>query len=126
VDYESDHMNFGTIGRRSQSRLRVFLPARLETLSGTKSVFLADLSTIGAKLSLPEDWCPSGTAVLSWTDHEALGRVVWVKGKWCGVYFEEPLPIQVLVGTRAINDNLRGHLEFEARRLARDWVTGNN
>ena len=118
-------------GRRSQSRLRVRLPARLTTLDGTVNAILTDLSISGAKLAnLPA--LPVGKeALLQWNGHEAFGRVSWSHDGLCGLRFADPVAPEVLFATRDLDD--AAHLPGErvvaqarARGIARDWVMGKD
>lgn len=110
-------------GRRAQSRLRTFLPARLTTLDGRQSVVLSDLSPTGARLTLSKDIRLNQEGVLEWDRHEAFGTIVWFKGRECGLHFDETLPMRILVATRELHDatGLRSLRELD-REMARAWV----
>lgn len=87
-------------GRRSSPRLRVILEGRLITHRGSYAVRIDNLSQTGAHLSRTRIDDDATRCVLQWLGHEALGEVVWVKGAYCGVRFDKPLPEQVVLDTR--------------------------
>ncbi|CCA94060.1 conserved hypothetical protein [Novosphingobium sp. PP1Y] len=112
-------------GRREQSRLRVRLPVRLETRSVTCRAILIDLSSSGARLAL-ENLPRVGTeALILWDKYEAFGEVVWAEGVQCGIAFFDPLPGDVVLKTRELDD--AAHLPQDKellRQVARQWVEG--
>lgn len=112
-------------GRRDRSRLRVRLPAKLETRIETSRVILADLSTTGARV-LAEDLPRIGTeAVLHWDKYEAFGEVVWAEGVHCGIIFFDPIAEQDVLATRELDDAARLPQDRELlRQAARHWVEG--
>lgn len=112
-------------GRRSRSRLRVRLAARLETLSGTSHVVLHDLSLTGARISAPLGVREGQDCVLMWEGHESFGRIVWVGGGMCGLFFDEIVPPDVLIATRDRHDvdALPDDLELK-REAARRFSSG--
>ena len=94
-------------GRRNRSRLRVRLPAKLETRTETSRVILVDLSTTGARV-LSENLPKVGTeAVLHWDKYEAFGEVVWAEGVHGGIAFFDPLTEQDVLATRELDDAAR-------------------
>jgi len=112
-------------GRRSHSRLRVRLPARLTTLDGTSHAVLTDLSLGGAKLLVNCEVRRGQEAVLSWHQFEAFGTVSWTHNGMCGLNFEEFVAPKVLIATRDLDDI--EHLPNEReliRGIVREWVEG--
>ena len=112
-------------GRRNRSRLRVRLPAKLETRTETSRVILVDLSTTGARV-LSENLPKVGTeAVLHWDKYEAFGEVVWAEGVHGGIAFFDPLTEQDVLATRDLDDAARLPQDRELlRQAARHWVEG--
>ncbi|WP_268236754.1 PilZ domain-containing protein [Novosphingobium endophyticum] len=112
-------------GRRSESRLRVRLPVRMETRTETSRVILVDLSTTGARI-LTENPPKVGTeAMLHWGRYEAFGEVVWIEGVQCGIAFLDPISPQDVLETRELDD--AAHLPQDRellRQAARHWVEG--
>ena len=112
-------------GRRTHSRLRVRLPARLTTLDGTSSAILTDLSFGGAKLLVGCPVVAGEEAVLTWHRFEAFGTVTWAHDGMCGLAFDEFLAPKVLLDTRDLDD--ADHLPSDRelmRGAAREWVEG--
>jgi hypothetical protein len=109
-------------GRRRHSRLRVALPARLVTLSGTFHGTLIDLSFKGGKILLERDLPAGGQAELSWGTFGAFCAIRWCGNGLCGLKFEEPLPPQILIATRDLAD-ASGKRDL-SRESARQFVAG--
>jgi PilZ domain len=112
-------------GRRSHSRLRVRLPARLTMLDGSSSAILTDLSLGGAKLQTRFPIVPGEQAMLFWHDFEAFGTITWTYDGMCGMRFDELLAPRVLIATRDLHD--ADHLPHDrdlVRDVAREWVSG--
>lgn len=88
------------LGRRRSSRLRLAGPGRLIAHHGVEGVRLDNLSLTGAHLSRrsTEQFTE---CILRWLDFEAMGRVVWFDGHYCGMKFHSPLPEAWLVETRS-------------------------
>lgn len=112
-------------GRRGRSRLRVRLPGKLQTRTGTSRVILIDLSTTGARIA--SDNLPKvGTeAMLHWDRYEAFGEVVWAGGVQFGLSFDDPISEEDVLATRELDDVARLPQDEELlRRAAREWVEG--
>lgn len=111
-------------GRRGCARLRLRLPAELLTLGGKTRGWLHDISCTGARLGvtpLPDAY---EGGILSIAGIEAFGTIIWVRGEFCALHFDQPL-------SHATVSNLRHHAatfpEAERRRhdrAVRDWVEG--
>jgi hypothetical protein len=114
------------LGRRRESRLRAKLQARLIGRDGTTRVMLADLSRRGARVDAPALAIrPGQDAVLEWDRFEAFGTVVWNDGAQIGLNFEEPLPSQILIVSRALEDARMLPAETQVLRdAARLFVQG--
>ncbi|WP_068073514.1 PilZ domain-containing protein [Novosphingobium lentum] len=114
-------------GRRSQSRLRLCLHAKLITVFRTWDAILADLSAGGAMIALPNEAKCGQDAILTWHGNEAFGRIVWVDGRLCGVSFFDPLPRSVILDSRRLDEANHARNDMEQRRqFARTWVTGGS
>jgi hypothetical protein len=85
--------------RRQHARLRLGIPARLETLDGRFPVRLVDLSHGGAQIELEGD-APVREGVLSWMLFETFGVPAWQDGGSVGLTFDRPLSRTALRMTR--------------------------
>ncbi len=116
--------------RRSTSRLRTSLPARLTDLTSSYGVKLHDLSRSGARISVPASKClhPGELVVLRWAGFERFGEIVWATDECGGILFEEELEERELMATRNLQDNYsRKDVEHLLRRkAAQEWVSGHS
>ncbi|WP_454797746.1 PilZ domain-containing protein [Novosphingobium lindaniclasticum] len=111
---EPSPCNLTAYGRRRQSRLHVRLPARLVTLGSTHQAVLLDLSASGARLHVQAQLRTGCEVVVEWAKrhilghdapgHEGFGEVIWCRSNHCGIAFFEPLPLQIVLATRLVDD----------------------
>ena len=110
--------------RRNCPRLRLGIPAKLETLEGTRSVRLVDISQTGAKID-----CPGakriGQAMLRWLDFEVFGETVWSDEDLLGMHFDRPLSPSVIFATRQLAPSIVAMADQAASAAAREWVAGH-
>lgn len=90
-------------GSRQQSRLTVHLPAILTTRDGTRRIMLKDLSTRGARFSMPEELSVGQDVVIQWLNFEAFGEIYWCVDGLYGVAFARHISLADLVETRDRN-----------------------
>ena len=95
------------IGRRTHSRLRVFIPAKLISVFGTQQVLIQNLSQSGIKLRWTEPVRAASDVVIVWSHHELFGKIVWAESHYGGVLLEEPLS-QVLILSMRARDEAHG------------------
>jgi len=76
---------------RAEPRMSVLLPAELRTETGATLCRLVDLSRGGACLELDSPIPPGRKVVLHRGAFQSSGVVVWLRGRRCGVRFEQPL-----------------------------------
>lgn len=113
--------------RRVRSRLRLRLPARIETTFGAQDVLLLDLSLTGARVALREAVTVGRDMILAWSLFEAFGRIVWTNHATCGLRFERRLPPEILIATRDLHDcALPRDDRTRVRALAKAWVEGKD
>lgn len=113
------------IGRRRDSRLRLRIPAKIETTFGTLPVTLLDLSQSGAHVFSTEPLATTGDAVLTWLHYEAFGRIVWFCGPQAGLEFDKLLAPSTLLTTRDIGEQTIAREERrETFEAARAWYNG--
>lgn len=112
-------------GRRASARVRLGLPARLELLTGTFTCRLDDISQSGAKIAMAANLPPVGaSAVLMINGIEGFGEVVWQRGQFLGMQFDEPLPLASVVALRQLRDDFDRRVEESQRRDAEEFVRG--
>jgi hypothetical protein len=91
--------------RRSDARVRLGIPAKVQFLSGLISCRLDNLSQRGARIMLAERAPAIGArGLLTVCGVEAFGEVIWFRGMACGLRFEERLPLQQVVSVRHFSD----------------------
>ncbi len=125
-------MTFGSkssdapVRRRTQGRLKVRLPARIDTLSATHSAILENISRKGAKLVVEAPPKCGSNAVLRWDKYEAFGTISWVSGTRCGVLFASGLSEEPLRATLSLDEvtAMSDDTGFESL-AAREWVEGS-
>jgi len=104
--------------RRQHARLRLGIPARLETLGERHKVRLVDLSHGGAQIEM-ERQAPVKEGVLSWMRFDTFGIAAWQDGESVGLEFDRPLSRECLVATRDKAPEI-------FREAARDFVEGKD
>jgi hypothetical protein len=111
--------------RRSDPRVRLGVPAKVQFLSGLKSCRLDNLSQRGARIMLAEKAPAVGASgLLKVCRIEAFGEVIWSRGTACGLRFDDKLPLKEVVNVRHFGDQL---VEIEAagrRTMVRNFVQG--
>lgn len=115
-----------SIGRRSDARVRLCVPARLLLVDGNLKCVLIDLSRTGASVAVDTAAMPSrgSSAFLVVNGLEAFGTVVWIRGNRCGVHFDEKLALADVVAMREFADKHKPTDRAETERAARDFVQG--
>ncbi|MEO7551045.1 MAG: hypothetical protein ABIT09_07890 [Croceibacterium sp.] len=81
--------------------MRLAIDARLITTHGDFPVRLDNLSGTGALVSRPKQDVFTA-CVLKWLGLEAWGQLVWMRGGYCGIRFDRPLPPEWVESTRAV------------------------
>lgn len=113
-------------GRRVAARARVALPATLEALSGTVKAVLRNISETGAMLEVASLPTQGADAVLCCGELDCFGTIVWVRGRWCGFAFDEPIPQETVLRLRTASDT--GQAAVASRTAlndaARSWAEG--
>lgn len=110
------------IGKRSNSRLRVAIAGHLILITGEWNVGIADLSQSGAKFRTLSPVKVGEEGVLQWLHFETFGKIVWARGDYAGMEFDELLDKRVLLETRARGDSGQTRTaEQVAEEQARNW-----
>lgn len=115
---------FGTRDpRRHFGRMKLGIPALLETLYGRKHVRMVDLSQGGASVILPQE-IQMRECIARWLDFEVFCSRVWQDGTLVGLTFERPLPLSTLLATRKLAPELIRDEELDVHRAAQSWTAG--
>jgi hypothetical protein len=86
------------VDRRQSVRRPIFTVGSAVTVEGSKSVFVENLSSNGARVR-GRDLPPVGKQILIWMDGmDALGSVAWQSFGQCGVAFDVALAASALGG----------------------------
>ena len=109
--------------RRGNARLRLGIEASFIGFDGTQAVILQDISQTGAKLLLRRA-TPVSQGLLQWMDYEVFAEIAWQRGHWCGVIFDEPVPQEYLLATRAAVPALMNESRERILQSAREFVQG--
>ena len=112
-------------GRRSGERCPVRLDASLQALNCSRPVSLLDVSRAGARMSLPEPMYPGQQVWLKVGQAQIFGTVRWLRDKYCGVVFDEPLNSRELALLQAKGKVVMvGGPSLEDRRALAEWKAG--
>ena len=109
--------------RRGSARLRLGIEAEFVGFDGNQAVILQDVSKTGAKLLL-QLTTPISQGLLRWMNYETFIEVTWRRGYWCGVRFDESLPEECLLATRAAVPALMNESRERILERAREFVQG--
>ena len=93
--------------RRRGERFALTLLGRMQTLHGTRTVRLHNLSSRGAMV----EGAPSATAagsetILKCHELDVFATVLWVRGERCGIRFDAPVRDSGLEALRATSERL--------------------
>lgn len=105
-------------GRRTASRVRLYVPAEVILLSGLKACWLEDISQYGARVTLTTPLPRPGAGIVLQVDSlDVFGTVVWAEGQRVGLVFDEVVPFPQVVMIRQFGDAYAEHQEsYEARK----------
>lgn len=117
-------LNAYMTGRRGCGRARLGIQARLETVSGTYSCRVDDLSTGGARLYCEPPLRAGRQVNLILDGHDLFGEVVWVTGAKAGLAFDRPIDRNLVIAFRNSTPEVLQREAGQLERIARDWVTG--
>ena len=110
--------------RRDFDRLRLGVPAVLQTLDAKLKVEIVDISQGGAQLVLPSKDSFAKECLLVWLSYEAFGEVSWRKGAQVGIRFEEPISHMAIHATRKNAEAILGEADEKTIDEAKRWSQG--
>ena len=114
----------GPGGHRAAAREPVLLRVALHTLSSSRAVTLFDVSTTGARMSMPEPLRCGQALWLKIPPSEIFATVAWVGNDDCGIHFDDPLDDSELAMLRTKGKVVMIHgLSPDELLGAEDWTT---
>ena len=111
-------------GRRAAARVRLALPARIETINGVQRVTLVDLSLDGAQIVAEELPAAGSDLVLKCGPIDVFATVRWVRDGHCGLHFDESIVKAQLLTLRQEDEAAARAPDAAQWRAAREWATG--
>jgi hypothetical protein len=125
---QAEPTRFHTGHKRIESRARVAIEAKLQTVLGRFSGYLLNLSCQGAMVQTVEPPARGNTVVVSCGPLDVLGTVVWVEHERFGIEFDEPIAEEMVIELRHMADEAarqavrerQGRRTLATRPLTRD------
>jgi hypothetical protein len=113
-------------GRRIAARARVALRATIETVRGTENAVLRNISETGLMLEVANLPANGADAIVRSGALDCFGTVVWARMRWCGVAFEEPIPLNEVLRIRELSEQSTGAAQRELQDAALRWAQGGS
>ena len=113
-------------GRRIAARARVALAASIESVRGTERAVLRNLSETGAMLEVAHLPAVGADAIVRCGSLDCFGTVVWARFRWCGVAFEESIPLSEVLRIRQTSEQSTGSAQRELQEAAARWAQGGS
>lgn len=115
--------------RRGWPRLRLCVPAKLVSVTGTQPCLLLDVSRSGALVQADRPLAVHAAGYLRIGPVEAFSIAVRTRSAYrgdgiCGVVFDVPLSKQQMTELRIYAQNYELEERRASWRAARDWVSG--
>lgn len=90
--------------KRTESRARVAMEAKVVTVSGRATGFVLNVSCHGAMVQTAEPPSQGSSVVLKCGPLDELGKVAWVEQGRIGIEFDEPVSEDLVVELRQLAD----------------------
>lgn len=104
----SRHAGMG-VNRRRTDRVPLDLLGRMQTLHGTRTVRLHDLSRFGSLVEGSADSIQVGSEmILKCHQLDVFATVQWVRGDRCGIRFDSPITDAGIEALQSMSDQLAG------------------
>ena len=95
------------LNRRRMERVPLDLLGRMQTLHGTRTVRLHDLSRFGSLVEgAPESIRVGSEMILKCHQLDVFATVQWVRGARCGIRFDTPIGDGGIEALQAMSDQL--------------------
>lgn len=111
-------------GKRHFNRLRLGVPAALVLPHGTADCLIDDISCTRARLRICRTLASDQAVVLSFHELRPFAVVRWMRGRECGVKFEQPLDPEDMQGMLWITENRALYERLCPTGHASDWADG--
>lgn len=112
------------VGRRVNSRARIYAPASFTLLDGAFACLLEDLSFTGARIAINHAPRPASSGILACGPLDVFCSVVWSLDQKCGLQFEEPVDLDMIRDTMNFAENYPAQERRAFERAAEEWVKG--
>ena len=97
------------VNRRRMERVPLDLLGRMQTLHGTRTVRLHDLSRFGSLVEgAPESIHVGSEMILKCHQLDVFATVQWVRGDRCGIRFDSPITDAGIEALQATSNQLAG------------------
>ena len=113
--------SFGKLGNRKAARLAMALDAGLVLPERSARCVVENVSRTGCRLRISEPPRIDATVLVRIERIEALGRVKWVHGQFCGIRFDQPLPVPAFERLQWILDNAGKHQQNSLSHATAVW-----
>jgi hypothetical protein len=114
----------GQRGSRHFNRLRLGVPAQLVLTHETRKCLIDDISATGARLRIFQPLAERQSAQLSFHELKLFGTVMWLRGRECGLRFDQPLDPEDMQGMLWIKQNREVYDRICQTGHAMDWADG--
>lgn len=112
------------IGRRSAARLRLSVPAKLQTTLETIDCVLLNISQTGAKVALEHPLAVDEYAILKCARLEEYVEVLRCDVERNGLRFDVPLSKEQILAMKNHSEDVRVDERRALRREVKNWVGG--
>jgi hypothetical protein len=113
--------SFGKLGNRASARLATALEASLILPGRNARCLLENISRKGCRVQL-DDLPRIGTAAILRIDRtEAFGTIAWVRGKSCGIHFDDPVATPLLERIRWMAEHMQDHEKSKFSTAGANW-----
>lgn len=113
-----------SVGRRTDARLRLMLPASLRLPVSKEKCWLGNISKSGALVRVVDLPAVGSTAIFEFMHLSLWCSVIWARDNWCGLQFDEPLQDETVIQFRSVFDHYVEHQQAQNESVARSWVSG--
>lgn len=111
-------------GHRHFNRLQLGVPATLVLTHESRKCLIDDISSTGARLRIDHPLAERQSLILSFHELKLFSTVMWVRGRECGLRFDQPLELEDMQGMLWIKENRALYDRICQTGHAMDWTDG--